>query len=141
MANKIKAIIPDTQVRVLDKEPDLVTYRLSCTKLEKLLGFKASISLEESIEEIISQFNNEATNHVFQKVNPVSNRIIIQINKLPLIKGRYSFVLYSTINLEIADWIQEAGVFDVEEGDFYGTGKSLPDGQGNFHMDHSFQIK
>ena len=52
LANRVKAVTSDTQVRLLDKEPDLITYRLSCSKIEKLLGFKANISLEESIAEI-----------------------------------------------------------------------------------------
>lgn len=59
LANKVKAAVSDTQVSMLDKEPDLVTYRLSCAKLEKLLGVKATITLEESIEEIKAHFEND----------------------------------------------------------------------------------
>ena len=56
IANKVKSAVPDTQVSMLDKDPDLVTYRLSCAKIEKLLGFKASVTLEESITEIKDKF-------------------------------------------------------------------------------------
>lgn len=57
LANKVKAIVSDTQIRMFDKEPDLITYRLSCSKMEKLLGVKASITLEESIEEMKAHFD------------------------------------------------------------------------------------
>jgi lipopolysaccharide transport system ATP-binding protein len=87
----------------------------------------------------IAQFNNESTNQLFTEVN--SNSIEIVIPKVPFRQGKYSFVLYSTVNGEIADWIQEAGSFDVEAGDFYNTGKLPPEGQGNIFIDHSFQLK
>lgn len=87
----------------------------------------------------IAQFNNESTNQVFAEVN--SNSIEILIPKVPFRQGKYSFVLYATVNGEIADWIQEAGSFDVEAGDFYNTGKLPPEGQGNIFIDHSFQLK
>ncbi len=86
----------------------------------------------------IAQFNNEITNQLFSDLRV--DTIDIIINKVPFRQGIYSFVLFATVNNEIADWIQDAGTFEVEAGDFYNTGKLPPDGQGNIFIEHSFQL-
>jgi lipopolysaccharide transport system ATP-binding protein len=113
----------------------------SNSKYLELNNFHIAFAIDDENGHRITQFNNEATNYIFQKVAPSCTKIIIQVEKLPLSKGTYSFVLYSTIDFEIADWIQEAGFIEVDDGDFYNTGKSIPDGQGNFYIEHSFKIK
>jgi lipopolysaccharide transport system ATP-binding protein len=107
----------------------------------ELNNLHISMGIDDEYGQRITQLSNEATNQLFQVVNSNASVIQIHMNKIPLKQGRYSFVLYSTVNNELADWIQEAGSFDVEAGDFYNTGKLLPDGQGNFYIDHSFQLK
>jgi len=109
--------------------------------ITEINNFHIAFAIDDEYGQRITQFSNEITNQLFQKVNSESNVIQIIINKIPFKQGRYTFVLYSTVNNELADWIQEAGSFDVESGDFYNTGKLLPEGQGNFYIEHSFQIK
>jgi hypothetical protein len=46
--------------------------------------------------------------------------------------------VYSDINGIIADWIKNAAIFDVEAGDYYGTGRLPSFGQGMFLMDCRF---
>src|ERR1035437_143600 len=106
----------------------------------ELNNFHIAMGIDDEYGQRITQFSNEATNQLFQGVSSNASVIQIQIDKIPLKQGRYSFVLYSTINNEIADWIQDAGTFDVEAGDFYNTGKLLPEGQGSIYINHSFQI-
>jgi lipopolysaccharide transport system ATP-binding protein len=65
----------------------------------------------------------------------------IQIPKLPLKDGQYSLTLFTTVGGEISDWVQNAAVMDVEAGDFYGTGKLLPEGQGSFYMDYNYRLR
>ena len=57
---------------------------------------------------------------------------------MPLTSGRYGFTIFSTIGGAIADWISNAGYFEVESGDFYGTGKLPPLMQGNFLLEYNF---
>jgi len=52
--------------------------------------------------------------------------------------GKYTFTLFFAVNGEAADWIQNAGCFDVEAGDFFHTGKVLSRVQGRFLIDHRF---
>ncbi len=63
----------------------------------------------------------------------------IFIPKLPLKAGLYTYSLFVRDNLDTLDWIQNAGSFTVEPGNFYNTGKSLPDGQGDVLLDYRFK--
>jgi lipopolysaccharide transport system ATP-binding protein len=44
--------------------------------------------------------------------------------------GRYSVNVYCSVGGVMADYLTDAAVFDVDEGDFYGTGKLPPTGHG-----------
>lgn len=107
----------------------------------KLNNFHIAFGIDDEYGQRITQFSNSATDQLFQEVNSDKGIIQIHIPKTPFKQGRYTFTLYSTVNNELADWIQDAGTFDVEAGDFYNTGKLLPEGQGNFFIDHSFQLQ
>ncbi len=62
----------------------------------------------------------------------------IQINEMPYASGTYSLTLFAEQNGEILDWIQDATLVEVEDGDFYGTGKILPSGQGDFLLKYKY---
>jgi lipopolysaccharide transport system ATP-binding protein len=66
--------------------------------------------------------------------------IAIEVPRLPLVAGRYRYTLYASVNGEIADWIKHAGTFDVEPGDFFGSGRLPPHGQGELLIEHNFQL-
>ena len=67
--------------------------------------------------------------------------VSIHVPRLTLASGRYGFTLYCTVNNDITDWVKNAGGFDVEGGDFYGSGQMPPAGQGCMLMDHRFEIR
>lgn len=104
-----------------------------------LNNFHIAIGIDNDMGQRITQMNNEVTNQIFNNVN--SNTVDLIIDDLPLKHGLYSFVLYATVNNEIADWIQNAGSFHVESGDFYHTGKLPPEGQGNILIKYLFDLK
>jgi lipopolysaccharide transport system ATP-binding protein len=52
--------------------------------------------------------------------------------RLPLRGGLYSMNLFLTCNGIVSDWIQDAFRFQVEDADFYGTGKLPPDGYSHY---------
>jgi lipopolysaccharide transport system ATP-binding protein len=64
--------------------------------------------------------------------------IEVCIDRMPLMPGRYAFTLYFAVNGEAVDWIQNAGSFDVEPGDFFRTGKVLTRVHGSVLIDHRF---
>lgn len=55
-------------------------------------------------------------------VNPGSGYTDCRISKWPLKAGRYSYHLYAEKNGTPIDHVTEAGCFDVEGGDYYGSG-------------------
>ena len=69
---------------------------------------------------------------------PGRTSVRVVIPKLQLIPGRYRLRIFSAINGIIADWIRNAAVFDVELGDFYGTGLLPTYNEGMFLFDHRF---
>jgi hypothetical protein len=48
--------------------------------------------------------------------------------------------LFSTMNGSITDWIKNAASFDVEPGDYYGTGQLPLPNQGVFLSEHRFVV-
>jgi lipopolysaccharide transport system ATP-binding protein len=97
-----------------------------------------AFGIDDEFGQRVSHFSNEVTNQVFNNVH--SDCIKIIIDKVPLKKGNYAFTLYSTVNGELADYIIDAGNFEVEAGDYFNTGKLPPEGQGNVYINHTFQI-
>jgi lipopolysaccharide transport system ATP-binding protein len=67
-----------------------------------------------------------------------SVRVIVP--RMALIPGRYHLTIVSIITKVIADWVDNAAIFDVEEGDFYNTGQLMLDEQGMFLLDHRFVV-
>jgi lipopolysaccharide transport system ATP-binding protein len=70
-----------------------------------------------------------------------AKRIMITVPRLALAPGRYAFTLFATVHGEIADWIKNAGTFEAEGGDFYGTGQTPVHGQGHVLMDHEVTVE
>ena len=61
--------------------------------------------------------------------------------RLGLLPGRYRLTIFATVNNVIVDWVKNAGVFDVEGGDYFGTGRLPLEGEGLFVIDHAFQYE
>jgi lipopolysaccharide transport system ATP-binding protein len=62
-----------------------------------------------------------------------------KIEKFPLSPGRYLLNVFAkTEGGEILDWIQDALYLDVENGDFYGTGRNITTGNNSVLIDHSW---
>lgn len=95
-----------------------------------------TIGINDNHEQRICLLSNEMVNQKIE--NTENNYFDIVINKFPLTPGRYNLTVFCSVKGEIADWIQNAFYLDVCSGDFYGTGKEIPNGQGNLLIDYSF---
>ena len=105
-----------------------------------LTNLHLSFGIDDQSGMRISIFNNDVTNQAFPIISENTNSIDIVVDKLPLPPGKYHFSLFSRINNDIADWVQNAGVFHVESGDFYESGKLPEGGQAQFYIAHHFEI-
>ncbi len=63
------------------------------------------------------------------------------VPKLPLRAGYYSLNLFITSNGAIADWLLGALKFQIEDADFYGTGKLPPEGYPLFLAEYSWSYR
>lgn len=93
-----------------------------------------SIGIDDNYGQRIALLNNEIAGYDIS-CKPGLNKIVFNLNRVPLQSGRYQLTLFTSVNGEISDWIQSAAEIQVESGDFYKTGKLPPDTQGNFLMD------
>lgn len=65
--------------------------------------------------------SSEATG-VKLNLEDLSDRLEMNIDKLPLTEGNYSYNLFVTLGGQITDWIQKAGTISVVSGDYFGSG-------------------
>ena len=90
-------------------------------------------------DETLFHLSTSVNGFEFEKIPP-RGMILCKIPRLPLQPGKYSLNVFCTVTGDIADWIQNAGVFEVEAGDFFGSGKLPPPDQGVFMVPHSWGI-
>ena len=52
LANMVKSAVPDALIDIVEGDPDLIDYRLSCSKIEKVLDFSPRWTLEQSLAQL-----------------------------------------------------------------------------------------
>jgi lipopolysaccharide transport system ATP-binding protein len=72
---------------------------------------------------------------------PARGAVVCDIPSLPLQPGRYYVTLLARVAGDVADWIQNAGVIEVEAGDFFGSGNLPPPDQGPFLVPHRWSVE
>jgi lipopolysaccharide transport system ATP-binding protein len=84
--------------------------------------------------------SNLATNYVSTQAWPVHRRGYLECAwpRVNLRAGTYRSNLYCEVNGEVGDWVQDAFQLEVLDGNFYGTGRLPPAGQGDVLVDHSW---
>ena len=65
----------------------------------------------------------------------------LQLPRIALIPGHYTYNLFATAGGDVADWLRLAGAFEVTAGDYYGSGQLPGTRDGTFISDHSFQVQ
>ncbi len=71
---------------------------------------------------------------------PAQGRFIVRIPHFPLSEGTYYINLWCDINGVLADWVREAGLVTVVGGDFFGTGRVIPESHGGVLVKHAWGI-
>ena len=100
-----------------------------------------AIGLDDDFGTRVAHLSNDVTGQSLGEITDKTFKVQIHIPRFPLKQGSYRCTLYAAIGGEVADWMQEAVVINVDAGDFFRSGKNPPDGQGYLCMDHSFQLK
>jgi lipopolysaccharide transport system ATP-binding protein len=64
---------------------------------------------------------------------------LCRIPRLNLIEGNYSLNVMCRVNGEVADWVLNTSEFNVQSGDFFGSGKCVDRTQALFLMDYRWE--
>jgi len=100
-----------------------LTFLIGYETFEPLNNVVFIIQILSQQGEIITTFNNYLTEGPFFDISTGVNKVKCRIPKLPLPPGEYSVNLQSIVNLEWADDIENVFKLEVNEGDFFGSGK------------------
>lgn len=139
-----------TEVLFLDKDMNAQPNFLSGGELNILMKYKTlnnetlrnvsiSIGIKNSADMQLTVVSNEISGAAFDQLPP-EGTILCRIPRLPFLGDTYSLNLFSRVNGEIADWVQNACTLEIETGDYYNTGKTTDLVQSIFLMDHDFSV-
>jgi lipopolysaccharide transport system ATP-binding protein len=92
------------------------------------------IGIDNLFGDRITVLTTQAVGATIESLPAGRSLVDITIPQLPLVPGRYYLTLFATSNFVIVDWIQNGALFDVEYGDFFGTGRPVQEGQGSLLM-------
>ena len=90
-------------------------------------------------DEQLCQLSSTAQRGGFDQV-PGNGVFICTIPRLPFEAGAFRVTLFSSVNGEVADWVIHAATIDVEPGDYFGTGRTNFEGQGQFLVTHAWSV-
>ena len=72
---------------------------------------------------------------------PPEGEVRCRLPRLPLPAGRYAVNVLGTAAGDIADWVQRACELTVTEGDFYGSGRTLAEGNQTVLVDQDWDVR
>jgi lipopolysaccharide transport system ATP-binding protein len=109
-----------------------------CNRMSKeIRNIKIDIGIDNDQNVRITHLSNQTLNKIISVDADQESDIIYKIENLPLSAGRYSLNLYCEAAGQIQDWIKEAYYFDVENVDFYNSGKMPPTGHGSLLLKYT----
>lgn len=108
--------------------------------LKEVNNVKIAVGLNNHLGERVAVLNNEIAAEPFQHIGTNAS-IVITIPRLPLAPGIYYMTCFVRVAEEIADWIVDAGSFQVEFGDFYGTHKLPGEREGNCLIEQQWSVQ
>jgi lipopolysaccharide transport system ATP-binding protein len=115
-----------------------IVFRMSNNTNDYVDGVSISMGIDDSHGRRLTILSNSLTNQLAE-FKPRERKIIkIKVKRLPLQSQIYFFTLFTSIKGEVSDWIINVGKFNVEEGDYFGTGKVVQKGQGSILVSHEF---
>lgn len=113
-------------------------FDIANTSNDDLKEIRISVGIDDNQLRRITLLDNTIINKNIVFGPKETKTIVIQIPQIPLQAGQYFFTLFASENENIADWVVNAGSFEVEYGDFFNTGKIVRTNQGNFLTKHEF---
>jgi lipopolysaccharide transport system ATP-binding protein len=112
---------------------------ISINETESNRNLRVAVGINNNFGHRIAFFDNELTDQIFREMGGGKCIVEIKIPKIPFDRGLYTVTLFAKVNGEISDWVQDAGTFMVEGGDFFQTGRVPESPQGIF-IEHFYSL-
>jgi lipopolysaccharide transport system ATP-binding protein len=108
---------------------------------EPIKNLQVAIGLSTLGNVRVSELCNSFSGYFFDETIPYEGKIECILPKLPLNSGRYTYnIIAEKANGVIFDYIMDAGVLEVEAGDFFGTGRISSDNTRLILMEQEWSV-
>ncbi len=84
--------------------------------------------------------STDVTGSNFEEI-PARGILVCSFDRGCLMPGRYTVNVHCSVGGTVADYIADAAVVDVQEGDFFATGKLPPPGHGSVLVQHKWSVE
>jgi lipopolysaccharide transport system ATP-binding protein len=108
---------------------------------DRELKLRVSLGIDSELGQRVLLLDSALLGNDIEGITPGAGVLRVLVPRLGLLPGRYHLTIFATVNSVIVDWVKNAGVFDVESGDYFGTGQLPLQGEGLFVIDHAFQYE
>jgi|SRR5688572_22580386 len=114
----------EEQVLYASGQEVLFKFYYECIQPQSSLNLITSLALYNTEGFYITELSNYFTNDQIKGTND-KGCVICKVPRLPLTKGEYVMNLIIRNHGIIQDWIIDAAILSVENGDYYGTGRAI----------------
>ncbi len=101
-------------------------------------SLEVSLSISKLGEGVITLISSNFLSFPI-KNSPETRFVNFIIEKLPLTTGTYSMNVMVRKSTIIEDWVKEAKLFDVQNGDYYKVGFNMPDSHRGVYFDFTIE--
>jgi lipopolysaccharide transport system ATP-binding protein len=127
-----------TQVHFEDEHGNPIEHGVSGQPVVIALGYQASddrslsncrlsVAVSDHLGQVLFVCSSELTRRE-PIVLPPAGVVRCFIPRLPLSQSQYLLNIFFEVNREVEDYLEGAVILEVEDGDFFGTGRLYPDG-------------
>ena len=114
--------------------------RMRNTTVAPLRNVHISVGVESAVGQRVATWSTTYAGGDFSSAPAGEFCVRIHLPRTALMPGAYRYYLYTTVNGDVADWLLPAGAFDVDAGDFYGSGQLPGTRDGAFLSEHSIEL-
>jgi len=139
-----------TNIKIVDRKDREILNLLSGKKIKFVIEFIAIknpndgklleiiISISRKGEHLVTVMSSKYLNYEIK--NKLGNQSVnFVIENLPLMTGTYSINVMIRKDGVVQDWVQEAMMFEVENGDYYKTGLNMPESHKGVYLNYTIE--
>ena len=119
-----------------------LSFDLEIDNIKKIKGpFWVAIAIYDEWGAQLSDLSNLYTDQSLLLSEDKKFNIICNVQSLPLKHGKYVFNCHLRSVHGVEDFVRDAGIIEVDDGDFFKTGKSLIENQGTVLMHQNWKTE